>query len=121
MCERSRVLLLVYATGVPYYALFYDTVDNFVERRQPHRSAHLALVDAAHRDGRIIFAGALKPAAAASGPVSPGAGALLLFRTNDAADVERFAREDPYVVNGLVKSWCVREWSTVVGEGAVPR
>lgn len=25
---------------------------------------------------------------------------------------------DPYVRNGLVKTWRVREWTTVVGEGA---
>ena len=27
-----------------------------------------------------------------------------------------FARVDPYVVNGLVARWHVREWTTVVGE-----
>jgi len=92
-----------------YFVLFYDTVDNFVERRQPYRQSHLAQVDAAHREGRLLLAGALKPAD----------GALLLFRTNDVAEVERFAASDPYVTNGLVKSWRVREWATVIGEGAV--
>jgi uncharacterized protein len=28
---------------------------------------------------------------------------------------ERFAADDPYVRNGLVRSWRVREWTTVVG------
>jgi uncharacterized protein YciI len=96
---------------MPYFALFYDTVENFVERRQPHRQAHLALVDEAHRDGTLLLAGALKPAD----------GALLVFRTNDAATVERFVQRDPYVVNGLVKNWRIREWASVIGEGAVPR
>ena len=31
---------------------------------------------------------------------------------------ERFAAEDPYVKNGLVKNWRVRPWTTVVGETA---
>ena len=96
---------------MPYFVLIYDTVANFVERRQPHREAHLALVDAAHRDGSLVLAGALKPAD----------GALLLFRTDDMAAVEAFARRDPYVINGLVTSWRVREWNVVVGEGAIPR
>jgi len=31
---------------------------------------------------------------------------------------ERFAAEDPYIKNGLVKNWRVRPWTTVVGETA---
>ena len=29
---------------------------------------------------------------------------------------EDFAKADPYVLNGLIKSWRVREWTTVVGD-----
>ena len=96
---------------MPHFALFYETAENFAERRQPYRQAHLALVDAAHREGRLLLAGALKPAA----------GALLVFRADDISDVERFAKNDPYVTSGLVTSWRVREWAVVVGDGAVPR
>jgi uncharacterized protein YciI len=28
---------------------------------------------------------------------------------------EEFARDDPYVVNGLVVRWTVREWTIVIG------
>lgn len=93
---------------MPYFALFYDTVDGFVEKRQPYRPSHLALIDEAHRSGRLVMAGALKPS-----------GALLVFRTDDAREVERFAEADPYVTSGLVTGWRVREWTVVVGEGAV--
>jgi hypothetical protein len=44
--------------------------------------------------------------------------AVLLFRADDAAVVERFAAEDPYVTSGCVKAWRVRGWTTVVGETA---
>jgi hypothetical protein len=44
--------------------------------------------------------------------------AVLLFRGESSAVAEAFAVADPYVVNGLVKRWYVREWSTVAGEGA---
>jgi hypothetical protein len=45
-------------------------------------------------------------------------GALLLFR-GPSADVARsFAEVDPYVMNGLVRRWYVREWTTVAGETA---
>jgi uncharacterized protein YciI len=96
---------------MPYFALFYDTVDDFMERRLAYRQAHLALIDAAYSHGSLVMAGALKPAD----------GALLVFRTDDVSAVEAFARRDPYVTSGLVTGWRVREWAVVVGEGAVPR
>ncbi len=95
---------------MPYYALFYDTVDNFAERKQPYRQAHLGCVDEAYRAGRLVLAGALQPA-----------GALIVFRTDTVKEVEEFAKTDPYVANGLVSNWRVHEWSVVVGEHAVPR
>jgi uncharacterized protein YciI len=100
-----------YAIAMAYFVLFYETVDNFFERRVPHRQAHLALVDEACRDRSLVLAGALKP----------DGGALLLFRSEDAAAAESFARRDPYVTNGLVTAWRVREWAVVVGEDAIPR
>ena len=45
-------------------------------------------------------------------------GAVILF-LGDRTVAERFAEADPYVRNGLVKAWRVREWMTVVGEGAL--
>ena len=44
--------------------------------------------------------------------------AVLLFRGTSPAVAESFATNDPYVKNGLVRKWYVREWTTVVGEGA---
>jgi len=43
---------------------------------------------------------------------------VLLFAGDGAGAAEAFARADPYVRNGLVTAWRVREWVTVVGEGA---
>ena len=101
---------VLYVIRMPYFALFYDTSEDFVERRTPHRPHHLAQIDAAYADGRLVLAGALKPA-----------GALLVFNVGSAAEVERFAQTDPYVTSGLVTRWRVQEWAVVVGEHAVPR
>jgi len=95
---------------MPYFALFYDTVDDFVERRQPFRQAHLAMIDQAYADSRLVLAGALKPS-----------GALLVFLADDRRDVERFVENDPYVTGGLVTNWRIQEWAVVVGEHAVKR
>jgi uncharacterized protein YciI len=37
----------------------------------------------------------------------------------DRSIAEDFARADPYVVNGIVTSWQVREWTTVLGKDAL--
>ena len=92
-----------------HYLLFYDAVDNYEERRKPHREAHIAYARAAIARDELVLAGAL------SGPAD---GAVLLFRADSPAAAENFAKSDPYVLNGLIKQWRVREWRTVVGRSA---
>ena len=89
-----------------YYALFYDVVDDFVERRAPFRQEHLQLADAANQRGELVLAGAL---------TEPADGALIIFRGEDPAAAASFAENDPYVRHGLVKHWEVRPWTVVVG------
>lgn len=90
-----------------HFILFYDVVDDYLERRAPLRDDHLARVRTAHDEGELVIAGAL---------ANPADGAVLVFRTREAA--EAFAHADPYVANGLVTRWRVREWATVVGDGS---
>ena len=45
----------------------------------------------------------------------PPAGALLIFQGENPAVAEAFARQDPYVKNGLITNWRVRNWTVVVG------
>jgi len=92
---------------MPYFALFYDVVDDFVARRVPFRAEHLRLAGEAHNRGDIILAGAL---------AEPVDTALIIFHCADNSVAEDFARRDPYVVNGLVKKWTVRPWNVVVGQ-----
>jgi uncharacterized protein YciI len=44
---------------------------------------------------------------------------VLVFKVRDRKAVEDFARADPYVVNGVVTKWQVREWTTVLGKDAL--
>jgi uncharacterized protein YciI len=89
-----------------YFALQYEVVDGFLEKRAPFRDAHLRLVRAAHARGEIFMAGAVG---------DPPAGAWLVFRGTSADAAEEFAREDPYVINGLVTRWQAGTWHLVVG------
>jgi uncharacterized protein YciI len=95
-----------------HYLLFYDVVEGYAERRTAFRQAHLAHARAAVARGELILGGAL---------AHPVDGAVLLFRASFPDVVEAFARADPYVTNGLVTRWRVREWTTVVGPEASVR
>ncbi len=92
-----------------HFLLLYDVGEEFRSRREVHRRAHLEHAWAAHAAGSLVLAGAV------SDPVD---GAVLLFAADSPAVAEDFAKRDPYVVNGLVKRFWVREWATVVGAGA---
>ena len=54
---------------MPLYALVYDTVPDYVARRQQFRVEHLALAERAHREGRLLLAGALYSARRGAAPV----------------------------------------------------
>lgn len=89
-----------------YYVLFYDVVDDYASRRSAFRTEHLRLAQEASQRGELILAGALS---------DPTDRALLVFRAPDSSIVENFARQDPYVRNGLVTRWEVRSWAVVIG------
>ena len=91
-----------------HYMLLYDVVDDYVTRRTPLRAAHIGLARDAAARGELVLGGAL----------NPPDGVMLLFRGDSPAAAEAFAKADPYVQNGLVTSWKVREWTTVVGADA---
>lgn len=92
-----------------HYLLFYEVETGYVERRTQFRSEHLDLARQARQRDELVLAGAL---------ADPVDGAVLVFRSAESA--EAFAKADPYVLNGLVRSWRVRKWNTVIGEGASP-
>jgi hypothetical protein len=89
-----------------YYLLLYDVVENYVEKRKPLRDAHLDSARKAFERGELVLGGAF---------ADPVDGAALVFKGEDPSLAERFARNDPYVVNGLVRNWRVRAWNVVVG------
>ena len=92
-----------------HYLLLYEVVADYPTRRAPFRDAHLEYAWKAVERGELLLAGAL---------ADPIDGAVLLFRAPSPEVIERFAAQDPYVLNGIVTGWRVREWTTVVGEEA---
>ncbi|MGW8377833.1 YciI family protein [Streptomyces sp. ODS28] len=89
---------------MPYFVLEYRYPEDVVERRAPYREEHLGLIREAHARGELLLAGALAE------PVDRG---LLIWNTEERGTVERFAENDPYVLNGVVEEWTVRPWTVV--------
>jgi uncharacterized protein YciI len=92
-----------------HYLLFYEVGSDYVERRAAYRAAHLTKAWAAAERGELVLAGAL---------ADPVDGAVLLFKGDSKRVAEAFAEADPYVREGLVSRWRVREWHTVAGRDA---
>ena len=92
-----------------HYLLIYELADDYLERRPEFRGLHLQHAWAAHERGELVLAGAL---------ADPADQAVLFFQGESPDVAERFANDDPYVKNGLIKSWRVRAWTTVVGDDA---
>jgi uncharacterized protein YciI len=89
--------------------LFYEVTDDYLAKRAQLRSAHLEKAWAASERGELVLAGAF---------ANPVDGAVLLFTGDSPAVAENFAKADPYVTQGLVRKWRVREWTTVAGKAA---
>jgi uncharacterized protein YciI len=93
-----------------HFLLFYSFTEGYLERRAQYRTLHLKHAWNAQRSGTLVLAGAL---------TDPADAGVLLFQAASPDIVNEFARQDPYVINGLVTSFRVREWTTVVGKDAL--
>ncbi len=91
-----------------HFLLSYTLAPDYLERRGAFREAHLGHAWAAVERGELVLGGALDTFDEAT----------LLFSGEDPGAAEAFARSDPYVANGIVTAWRVREWLTVAGDGA---
>ena len=89
-----------------YWVLFYEVVEDMINKRMPYREEHLRLIREGHGRGEILMAGAVG---------DPPDGAVLVFRAASPDVAEQFVGDDPYVKNGLVVSWKVKPWTVVAG------
>lgn len=91
-------------TPEPRTILTYTYVEDILERRTPHREAHLAHARRWIDDGRLERIGVLG---------DPPHGALLVFTGDDHAAPREFAEDDPYVQAGLVTDHKIETWKLV--------
>ena len=95
-----------------HYLLIYNLSPDYLTKRGAHRDEHLRLAWEAKNNGDLILGGALQ---------EPADQAYLLFKSDTSEAAEKFAKKDPYVKSGIVKSWSVRPWMTVVGDKATTK
>lgn len=86
------------------HILFYDYVDDILDRRGPFRELHLQRIVEARERGEVTLAGALG---------DPPHGAAIVFDGLAPEQIEAFAREDPYVKAGLVRERRIERWNLV--------
>lgn len=90
-----------------YYALFYQTTEDYLERRKPHRPAHFEYLTPYFDRDQLLLGGAFE---------DTSDGALLIFRVDDKSEIEKFAQNDPYVVNGVVTGWEIKKWNVAISK-----
>lgn len=91
----------------PHHVLFYDYVHDILERRGPHRDAHLAQATEWKERGDLVAAGALG---------DPPHGAAFVFALNEVSAIESFVQSDPYMRAGLINDWRIDPWNVVIGD-----
>jgi uncharacterized protein YciI len=84
------------------YALIYEAADDVAARAPAFMPAHRAWYQEFARRGDLLMVG----------PFSDAAGALAVLTSRAAA--EEFAAGDPFVRNGLVRKWFIREWMEAI-------
>ena len=87
------------------YVLFYESADDVLEKAPLHYAAHSARVDEFARRGDLLLVGTFED------PVAHGS--MSVFATREAA--EEFVAGDPFVANGVVRSYAIRGWNEILG------
>jgi uncharacterized protein YciI len=87
------------------YVMFYDSADDVASKAPAQFPAHRARLDDFHARGTLLMVGTF------GDPQNEGS--MAVFTTREAA--EEFAKGDPFVVNGVVRNWYVREWNEIFG------
>ncbi|HLH62355.1 MAG TPA: YciI family protein [Ktedonobacteraceae bacterium] len=92
-----------------YYAVFavtlYESFDDALARAPELIAAHIARSKELHARGTLLMSGAFldNPQEALS--------TMGILTTREAA--EEYIKGDPFVLNGMVKTWYIREWANM--------
>ena len=86
------------------YVVFYESAPNLATNAPPHLAAHVARWRVFQERGELLLIGTF------SNPQDEGS--MAVFTSREAA--EAFVKDDPFVLEGVVKGWTIREWREVL-------
>jgi uncharacterized protein YciI len=89
------------------YVLFYESADDVMSKAPLHFEAHRARLEEFHARGELLMVGTFADPQAE--------GSMAIFATREAA--ESFVEGDPFVLNGVVRAWEIREWHEMLAPG----
>ena len=82
------------------YVLFYESADDVMSKAPAVYPAHLARLREFKARGELLMVGTF---------ADPQAdGSMAIFDSRQGA--EDFVSEDPFVLQGVVRSWQIKEW-----------
>jgi uncharacterized protein YciI len=94
---------------VVYYVVFfetlYDSLEDAFSKAPDVIAAHQARSNELHAQGTLLLAGAFLNTPKAK------LGTMAICTTREAA--EAYAKGDPFVLNGMVSTWSIREWANL--------
>ena len=88
------------------FVLLYESADDVLEKAPAHFPAHSERADEFHTRGTLLMVGTF------ADPQEQGA--MAIFTTREAA--EEFVAGDPFVLNGVVRRWEIREWHEALAD-----
>jgi uncharacterized protein YciI len=86
------------------YVLFYESADDVMSKAPEHFPARHARLQEFHARGALLMVGTF------ANPQKEGS--MAIFTTREAA--EEFVKDDPFVLNGVVRDWQIREWDEML-------
>lgn len=86
--------------------VLYESADNVAEKAPAHFAAHVAQYQPYIERGELLMIGTF------ADPQHDGS--MGIFATRDAA--EEFVKNDPFVINGVVKGYRILDWNEAVAK-----
>jgi uncharacterized protein YciI len=88
------------------HVVLYESAADVHAKAPAHFGAHWARALEFHRRGELLMIGTF-------GDIQ-NEGSMAIFASREGA--EEFVAGDPFVLEGVVRSWQIREWSEALGQ-----
>ena len=92
------------------YHVAVQTADDYLQKREPHRQAHLERLMGLRAGGFVV----------GGGPAPDGRGADVFYRVEQPDDLRRLVEEDPYFTGGVWSTYAARSFAQFLEPWELP-